>query len=183
MKESNPAARPGAQSAMRGQTRYFRAAVARKYFVCPRIARQGQSGRLCFVQSTSPQSEDKSKNSARRGRLCDFSHLPGSNVRFFFCEIGFLEGIKIDPAARPSAISNAGTDYISAPQLRGNIPSGTCEKIGKATASARILDSPLWWLRSDAVRIGVSGQSGTDGTFPRNCGAKMSRQSPHCKMG
>src|SRR5581483_8818862 len=72
VKESNPAARPGAQSAMRGLTRYFRAAVARKYSVCPRIARQGQSGRLSFVQSTSPRCEDKSKNAAIRGRLCDF---------------------------------------------------------------------------------------------------------------
>src|SRR5581483_3965383 len=35
-------------------TRYFRAAVARKYSVCPRIAWQGQSARQCFLQSTSP---------------------------------------------------------------------------------------------------------------------------------
>src|SRR5581483_3845193 len=95
------AARPGAQSAMRGLTRYFRAAVARKYSVCPRIARQGQSERLCFVQSTSPQSGDKSKN------------------------------------------------------------------------SARMLDSPLWWLRSDAVRIGLSGQYGDR----RNISAQMRREN------
>src|SRR5581483_10330369 len=76
---------------------------------------------------------------------------------------------------------------ISAQLRRGNISSGTRENIGKATASARILESPLWWLRSAAVRLGLSGQyggdTGTDGTFPRKCGAKMSRQSPHCSVG
>src|SRR5581483_11747335 len=65
-----------AHAAMRGLTRHFRVAFARKCSVCPRIARQEQSGRLCFVQSTSPQCEDKSKNSARRGRLCDFFTSP-----------------------------------------------------------------------------------------------------------
>jgi len=120
------------------------------------------------------------------------------------------------PAFRSQcAIRNAGT--------------GRCERIGEATASARILHSALSWLRSDAVRVGLSGQCGDrrnisaqmrrenvssvpalqrgltpkrrhqdlpfratrpaadpifsrlpDGTFPRKCGAKMSRQSPHC---
>src|SRR5581483_5812085 len=55
----------------------------------------------------------------------------------------------------------------------GTVSSGTCKKIGKANASARILDSPLWWLRSDAVRIGLSGQYGDR----RNISAQMRREN------
>src|SRR5581483_6073182 len=63
------------RAAMRGLTRYFRAAVARKYSVCPRIARQGQSGRLCFVQTTSPQCEDKSEKCGQTRSPLRFFHI------------------------------------------------------------------------------------------------------------
>src|SRR5581483_10419942 len=62
---------------------------------------------------------------------------------------------------------------ISAQLRRGNISSGRCEKIAEATASGRILHSPLWWLRSDAVRIGLSGQYGDR----RNISAQMRREN------
>src|SRR5581483_1160337 len=31
--------------------------------------------------------------------------------------------------------------------------------------------------------LAFRGNTGTDGTFPRKCGAKMSRQSPYCSVG
>src|SRR5581483_6733198 len=98
VKESNPAARPGAQSAMRGLTRYFRAAVARKYSVCPRIARQGQSGTAVFRTKHQPAIRGQVQSSTRgrtdisapqlRGNIPsvpvlpgNFSHLPGNQFR------------------------------------------------------------------------------------------------------
>ena len=62
---------------------------------------------------------------------------------------------------------------ISAQPRRANISSGRCEKIAEATASARILHSALWWLRSDAVLIGLSGQYGDR----RNISAQMRREN------
>src|SRR5581483_6638376 len=80
------------------------------------------------------------------------------------------------PRHSTSARSNFFTPFrrnISAQMRRENVSSGTCEKIGKATASARLLESPLWWLRSDAVRIGLSGQYGDR----RNISAQMRREN------
>src|SRR5581483_11514274 len=111
VKESNPAARPGAQSAMRGLTRYFRAAVARNIPSVPVLPGKGNpNGCVSY------------KAPARN---------PGTNQRI-----------------RPECLTVHCGGY-------GAMPSG----------------------------LVFRGNTGTDGTFPRKCGAKMSRQSPHCSVG
>src|SRR5581483_2625802 len=72
VKESNPPARPGAQSANAGTDEIFPRRICAEIFrlspYCPARAIRT----AMFRTKHQPASEDKSQNSARRGRLRDF---------------------------------------------------------------------------------------------------------------
>ena len=107
-----------------------------------------------------------------RSPLRFFHFLPGSNVPVF-CEIGFLEGIKNRSGCKARCNLQRG-DGLLFPRR------SYAERRPRRPEFSKVHCGGYGAMPSGLV---FRGNTGTDGTFPRKCGAKMSRQSPHCSVG
>ena len=109
---------------------------------------------------------------------CGTANPCGSASKSAHATMQGLETVKeSNPAARPGAQSamRGLTRHFRA-ALRGNVPSGRCEKIGSA-AGRVARNGKSWWRR-----FGGSPRcnAGTDETFSRRICAEMFRLSPYC---